>query len=136
MFETWSRPTNPSTRSYQAENKRDYRCGKINKHPLNSEHHPAGRSQHHDTEVDDLEQDDAQDRLYPARADDIRLGKANLFNPCADVKGVRETDKDINDCQINRGSRCEMPRKHSQGKDGHAIRRKSDGVVAKPSAAI
>ena len=52
------------------------------------------------------------------------------------MEGVRETDKDINDCQINRGPRSEMPREHSQGKDGHAIRRKSDGVVAKPSAAI
>ena len=136
MYKSWSRPPNPSTRSYRAENKRDYRCGKINKHTLNGEHHPAGGSQHHDAEVDDLEQDDAEYGFQPSWADDIRLGQANLFGPCTDMEGVRKADEDIDDRQINRCTRREMPREQRQGEDGHAIRRKRDGVVSEPSAAI
>ena len=113
-----------------------YRNGKVHKHPLYGEHHSAGRSQHDQAEVDDLEQDDAEDGFKPSRADDVRLGQADLFGPCADVEGVRKADEDIDDRQINRSARREMPREQGQGKDGHAIRRKCDGVVSKPSATI
>lgn len=72
------------------------RCREIHKHPLYRQHHPTGRSQSHQAEVDNLEQRNAKDGFNYPGADDICLVRADLFYPTADVEGIGEANQTIN----------------------------------------
>lgn len=65
---------------------RQHAIGEIHEHPLNGQHHSAGRGKRHQAEVDNLEQGDAKNRLDNARADDVHLGQSDLLNPAATWK--------------------------------------------------
>ena len=110
----------------------------IHEHPLDRQHHAAGRGQGHQAEVDDLEQDDAKDGFDDARADDVRLGEADLFRPATDVKGIGEADQGVDDHQVDVGMRPrrKAPREQRQGENGDAVGRQRDGVVAEPATAV
>ena len=110
----------------------------IDEHPLDGQHHPAGGSEGHQAEVDDLEQADAEEGFDKARADEVGLGQADLLRPAADVEGVGEADQSVDDHQVDVGmGPCrEAPREQRQGENGDAIGGKGDGVVAEPAAAV
>ena len=67
----------------------------------------------------------AQDGLDDSGAGDVCLIKPCLLNPAAHVKGICETDQDVDDCQKKRCSRTgrETPREQGQREDGHTVRR-------------
>ena len=75
------------------QNKRNNRFGEIHEHPLNCQPHPTRGSHGNQAEIYDLEQDYAKDRFHFARADEISLGKADLFCPAADMEGISKTDQ-------------------------------------------
>ena len=80
--------------------RRHHRRREVHKHPLNRQHYPAGRSQCHQAENDDLEQRNAQNGFDHSGADDVCLVQANLLNPAADVEGIGKANQAINDRQI------------------------------------
>ena len=112
--------------------------GEIHEHPLNGQHHPAGRCKRYQAEVDNLEQGDAENRLDNTRADDVRLGQTDLLNPAANVESVSEANQCVNSHKVYVGmsASSKPPREQRQGKDGDAVGRQGDGMIAKPTAAI
>ena len=56
---------------------------------------PHSRESWQPSRIYDLEQDYAKDRFHFARADEISLGKADLFCPAADMEGISKTDQRI-----------------------------------------
>ncbi len=119
-------------------NKRDNRRGEIHEHSLNGQYHSAGRGKRNQAEVDNLEQGDAKNRLDNTRADDVRLGQSDLLNPAADVESVSEANQSVNSHKVNVGmsASSKPPREQCQGKDGDAVGRQGDGMIAKPTTAI
>lgn len=83
-----------------------------------------------------MEGGDAQEGFHDSRAGDVRLVEPGLPNPAAHVEGIGEADQDVDGGQEERSGSPgrETPRKEGQRKDGDAVRRQGDGMIAEPAA--